>query len=201
MAKGGRRYPLVIYTRMMNRWAPVLLVLGVALLGISWAVYGLGAEQWRWLGMGSGGGVNLFAGGLMLLFRNAAYVQPFKDHLRIATPFLRLNVSYKRIRRTAPATMASLFPSKSVSSTQADIIQPLAKMTAVVVELGAYPMSRSVLRMFLSPLFFKDKSPHFVILVNDWMRFSTELESMRSGGDAPKQVKRDSSILSRLPRK
>jgi hypothetical protein len=201
MAKGGRRYPLVIYTRMMNRWAPVFLVLGVALLGISWAVFALGMEQWRWLGMASVGAVNLFAGILMLLLRNGAYVQPFKDHLRLATPFLRLNVSYKRIRRTAPATMASLFPSKSVSATQADIIQPLAKMTAVVVELSAYPMSRSVLRMFLSPLFFKDKSPHFVILVNDWMRFSTELESMRSGGDAPGRVKRDSSILSRLPRK
>jgi hypothetical protein len=201
MAKGGRRYPLIIYTRMMNRWGPAFLLLGAALIGISWAIYSSGAEQWRWLGLASVGGLNLFVGMLMLLFRNGAYVQPFSDHLRLATPFLRLNVSYKRIRRTSPATMGSLFPPKSVSQVQADIIQPVAKMTAIVVELSAYPMSQSMLRLFLSPLFFKDKNPHFVILVNDWMKFSAELESMRSGGDAPTRVKRDSSILSRLPRK
>lgn len=201
MSKGGRRYPLVIYTRMMNRWAPAFLLLGAALLGIAWGLFHFGVEQWRWLGMASVGGLNLFAAMLMLLLRRSAYVQPFKDHLRIVTPFLRLNVSYKRIRRTAPATMGSLFPPKSISSLQADIIEPLAKMTAIVVELSAYPMPPSALRLFLSPFFFKDKSPHFVLLVNDWMRFSAELESMRTGGESPAHIKRDSSILSRLPRK
>jgi hypothetical protein len=41
-----------------------------------------------------------------------------------------------------------------------------------------------------------------VILVNDWMRFSAELESMRSGVDPePPQKRRKNSILSRLPQK
>jgi hypothetical protein len=203
MARGGRRYPLVIYTHMINRWWPAIFVLGLALMGVSWGIYNLGFEQWRWLGMASVGGLNIFIGTLLLLMRKSAYVRAFNDHLRLATPFLRLNISYKRIRRASSANMGALFPPNSVSKWQADIIQPIAKMTVIVLELNAFPMSQSALRLFLSPLFFKDKTPHFVILVEDWMRFSTELESMRTGltTTTTTQKKRDGSILSRLPRK
>jgi hypothetical protein len=202
MAKGGRRYPLVVYTHMINRWWPAIFVLGLALLALSWAVRNWGFEDWRWLAFTSIGGLNIFLGLLLWVLRKSAYVQPFSDHLRLVTPFLRLNISYKRFRRTISANMGALFPPQSVSSWRREIIQPLAKMTALVIELNGYPMSQSRLRLFLSPLFFKDKTPHFVILVDDWMKFSAELESMRSGAvpSAP-QKKRDNSILSRLPNK
>jgi hypothetical protein len=203
MAKGGRRYPLVVYTHMMNRWWPAVFTLGLALLGLSWALRSWGFEDWRWLTFTSIGGLNIFLGILLLLLRKSAYVQPFSDHLRLVTPFLRLNISYKRFKRATSANMGALFPPQSVSNWQADIIRPLAKMTVLVVELNGYPMSQSTLRLFLSPLFFKDKTPHFVILVDDWMKFSAELESMRSGGSTPSTFpkKRDNSILSRLPNK
>jgi hypothetical protein len=202
MAKGGRRYPLVVYTHMINRWWPAIFTLGLALFALSWALHSWGFEDWRWLSFTSIGGLCIFLGILLLLTRKSAYVQPFSDHLRLATPFLRLNISYKRFKRASSANMGALFPPQSVSSWRREIIQPLAKMTALVIELTGYPMSQSTLRLFLSPLFFKDKTPHFVILVDDWMKFSAELESMRSGGvqSAP-QKKRDNSILSRLPNK
>jgi hypothetical protein len=204
MAKGGRRYPLVVYTHMINRWWPAIFTLGLALLGLSWALRSWGFEDWRWLAFTSIGGLSLFLGILLLFARKSAYVQPFNDHLRLVTPFLRLNISYKRIRRASSANMGALFPPQSVSNWRAEIIEPLAKLTALVIELNGYPMSQSSLRLFLSPLFFKDKTPHFVILVDDWMGFSNELESKRSGSlpSAP-QKKRDSSnsILSRLPNK
>ncbi len=203
MARGGRRYRLVVYAHMMNRWAPAIFTLGLALLGLAWALYSRHMEEWRWRGMASVGGLAIFMSLLFLLMRRFAYVQLFKDYLRLATPFLRLNISYKRIRRAPPSNMGALFPRGSVSEWQADIIQPLAKMTAIVIELNALPMPRSFLRLFLSPLFFKDaRSPHLVILVDDWMRFSAELDSMRSSGmTPPAQRRQDSSILSRLPRK
>ena len=31
MAKGGRRYPLVVYTHMINRWWPAIFTLGTCL--------------------------------------------------------------------------------------------------------------------------------------------------------------------------
>ncbi len=75
-------------------------------------------------------------------------------------------------------------------------------MTAMVVELNALPMPASTLRLFLSPFFFKDKTPHLVILVQDWMSFSTQLESLRvSGGEPVRKPEMNSSILNRLPRK
>lgn len=203
MAKAGRRYPLVVYRFMLDRWWPAVLALGLALFGLAWAVYQWGFESWRWFTLASVGGFILLASLFLLAIRNIAYVQPRSDHLRLVTPFLRINISYKRIRRTSSATMSALFPPKSLSGWQREMMEPLMKMTALVIELNGYPITQSVLRFFLSRFFFKDKTPHFVILVQDWMRFSTELESMRAGGGepAPQQRRRDQSILSRLPRK
>jgi hypothetical protein len=202
MARGGRRYSLVIYTIMLNRWWPAIFTLGLAVIGLAGAIYFRGLEQWRWTTLAVLGGFIVIFSLFILTVRKSAYVRPFSDHLRLVTPFLRLNISYKRIRKTSSATMAGLFPPSSVSSWKKGIIEPVAKMTAVVIELNAFPISRVALRFFLSPLFFKDTTPHFVILVDDWMRFSSELESMRVGGTEPTgQVKRESSsILSRLPR-
>ncbi len=204
MAKGGRRYSLVVYTRMMDRWWPAIFSIGVALLGVAWLIRWWGFEEWRWLATASVGALNIFVGILLLILRKSAYVQPFSDHLRLVTPFLRLNISYKRFRRASSANMGVLFPRDSVSNWRAEIIEPLAKMTALVVELTSYPMSQSSLRLFLSPLFFKDKTPHFVILVDDWMKLSAELESMRAGlgsPPSPHQKRAPGSILSRLPGK
>lgn len=202
-SRGGRRYSLVIYTAMINRWWPAILMLGLAMLGLAWGVRQWGFEQWRWITLGLIGAFIFLLGLIMLTIRKSAYVQPFNDHLRLVTPFLRLNISYKRLHKTSSATMGALFPPKSVSKWTAQIVEPIAKMTAVVVDLYAYPVSRTALQFFLSPLFFKDKTPHFVILVDDWMRFSSELESRRVGGGAEPsgQVRRDTpSILSKLPR-
>jgi len=59
------------------------------------------------------------------------------------------------------------------------------------------------LRLFLSRFFFKDKTPHLVLLVRDWMKFITELDSMRAGGGIQPPASGRSqrnSILSKLPR-
>ncbi|MBI5839759.1 MAG: hypothetical protein HZB19_06625 [Chloroflexi bacterium] len=203
MATVGRRYPLIMYTHMLNRWWPATSFLGAALLVLAWSVYSRGREDWRWLTLASVGGFDLLFSVFLFTIRKSAYVQLFTDHLRLVTPFLRINISYKRLRRTSSATMGGLFPPKSISHWRQGILEPLAKMTAVVVELNGYPITQTVLKFFFSPFFFKDKTPHFVILVQDWMRFSSDLESLRAGGGvpAPRQKTRDQSILSRLPHK
>ncbi|MEW6404030.1 MAG: hypothetical protein AB1649_19720 [Chloroflexota bacterium] len=203
MAKAGRRYPLVMYTHMINRWWPAVLTLGIGLLALAWVLQWWGFEAWRWFTLGSVGLFVLVIALFMWALRKSAYVQLFADHLRLVTPFLRINISYKRFRRTSSATMGALFPPNSISSWRRDIVAPLARMTALVIELNGYPISQQVLRFFLSPFFFKDKTPHFVLLVEDWMRFSSELETMRAGGGfvAPQQKPSSQSILSRLPRK
>ncbi|KXK12915.1 MAG: hypothetical protein UZ14_CFX002001961 [Chloroflexi bacterium OLB14] len=201
--KGGKRYPLVMYTHMMNRWAPAIFTLGLAMLALAWGLFSWGMEEWRWITALSVGGFLVVVSLFMWLFRRSAYVQPFKDYLKLVTPLFRLKISYKRIRRTSAVTMASLFPPNSIRKSQVDVIQPIAKMTAIVLDLNAFPMSPTMLRLFLSSFFFKDKTPHLVILVADWMRFSAELESFRTGevSSSALQHQRDISILSKLPKK
>jgi len=205
MAKAGKRYALVVYTRMIDRWWPAILLLGLALASLAWPLYQDPfmrlAAPWRWQAMAWLGGIVTVLSLVMAIFRGSAYVQTFNDHLRLVTPFLRMNVSYRRIRRISSVSMAATFPLKNMSGWKREIMQPLASMTAVKIELNAFPVSLSAMRFFLSPFFFQDKTPHFIILVKDWMGFATELESVRVSGSLPEQKGFEQSILSQLPRK
>jgi hypothetical protein len=60
------------------------------------------------------------------------------------------------------------------------------------------------MKLFLSPFFFYDKTSHFVFIVDDWMSFSTELDSRRAGGKAlrqPPKPRITSGLLDDLKRK
>jgi len=206
MAKAGKRYTLVIYTHMIDRWWPAILLLGLALTSLAWPLFQDPfmrlAEPWRWQAMAWLGGAVTLASLVMASFRKSAYVQLYRDHLRLVTPFLRMNISYRRILRTTTVSMGQTFPPKSISGWKRNIMEPLASKTAIKIDLNAFPLPPAALRFFLSPFFFKDSTPHFIILVNDWMGFSTELESIRASGNIPEQSRvSDQSILSRLPRK
>ena len=204
MKRAGRRYPLVLYTQMMDRWWPLLLLTGLALLGLAWWLRGIDgrlAQPWRSTTMGGISGIVILAALVMLGVRKAAYVQPFDNHLRLVTPLLHLKISYRRIRGTTTTGMGILFPPRSLTGTRRAIIRSLMGHTAVVVEMSSLPLSRSVLRLFLSPFFFKDRTPHLVILVDNWMGFATELESLRIGGVAPITARKQTatSLLANLP--
>ncbi len=207
MAKAGKKYPLLIYTRMMDRWWPPIFLIGLGMLALAWwlyqDVYTRLTQPWQWMTIAGAGGLCVLASLLILILRKSAYVRAYGDHMLLATPFLRMNVSYRRIRRTTSATMGMLFPTGKMSFLKRDTIEPLLRLTAVVVELNALPIARPTLRLFLSPFFFKDDTPHLVLLVKNWMSFSTELESLRVGGasEAPTVGRPQSSILTQLPRK
>jgi len=159
---------------------------------------------WRWQVFAGVGILAILIGIFFLVIRQIAYIQPFPGYIKLVTPFLRLNISYKRVLKTTISEVHLLFPPKQMSGWMKEIFRPLANKTAIVIELKSYPLSPTILRMFLSRFFFKDKTSHFVILVQDWMGLSNEIESFRSGDDPnPRQPKKraSNSILSRLPQK
>lgn len=204
MAKAGRRYHLIIYSHMLNRWWPATFALSLALFGVAWGVSftpeGKADPFLANATVGMGVIVMVFTL-FLLIIRKAAYVRPFPTYLRLVTPFLRINISYKRFRGTTTSEMRVLFPPTSLSGWRREIIAPLSSMTAIVINLSEYPVPRAVLTWFLSPFFFREKTPHIVILVKDWLRFSSELDSMRLSHKKVANARpRDSSILSRLPR-
>lgn len=206
MPRVRRRYPLLIYRRILDRWWPATLIIGLSLVAAWWQA----AQEATWemdlwrldIMLLISAVLVLLATLVLYLMSRMAYVQILPDRLRLVTPFLRMNISYKRIRRTSTAAIYALFPPDKLSESKRDILEPLAGKTAIVIELTSMPIPRSTLNLFLSPFFFKDQTPHIVILVNDWIRFSTDLESQRSAKEAPPhQQRRPSSILARLPHK
>jgi len=206
MAKGGHRFPLVIYRTMINRWWEITFFLALALFLLAWPVYKYYSspeEAWRWWGLLILSGVSLLFMGLFLALRSMAYVQAFPTYVRLVTPFLRINISYKRILRYTTSELRVLFPPATTRGWKRDVVAPMGGKTALVLELTGWPVQPEMMRIFLSPLFFKDKTPHFVILVDDWMRLSMEMDSFRTRGATPNQPQRpqNQSILSRLPRK
>jgi hypothetical protein len=206
MARAGRKYPLIVYRHMLNRWWPPMFAIGLAMFFFAYTEYiqPLGRFlPWRWQLAAAVGALAIVVGIFFWVIRFFAYVQPFPAYLKLVTPFMRINISYKRIKKTTTTEMRYLFEFKSMSWWVREIFSPLANKTALVIDLSSHPISPTVLRLFLYRFFFKDKTPHLVILVQDWMRFSAELESMRSGIDPnpPAQKRPKSSILSRLPQK
>jgi len=207
MARAGHKYPLIVYQHMLNRWWPAMITMGLVMFALAYGEYIDPIAQfiaWRWQLAGAVGVLAIIVGLTFIVIKNFAYVQPLPNYLKLVTPFMRVNISYKRIKRTIPTEMRYLFPPKSLSGWMQDILAPLSNKTALMIELSGYPISPTVLRMFLSRFFFKDKTPHLVILVKDWMQLSAELDSLRTdtGPRPPEQRKRTrDSILSRLPGK
>lgn len=159
---------------------------------------------WRWQLFAGLGVLGFLLGIFFLAIRQIAYIQAFPGYIKLVTPFLRVNISYKRLLKTTTSEMRHLFPPRSMSGWIRDIFEPLASQTALILELKSYPISPSILRLFLSRFFFKDRTPHLVILVKDWMGFSTEIDSFRTGTDpnlVPVEQRGSDSILSKLPRK
>jgi len=206
MARAGHKYPLIVYRHMLNRWWPPMIAIGLGMFALAYSEYidpiGRFLPE-RWQLFAAIGVLSILVGVFFWILRFFAYVQPHPNYLKLVTPFVRLNISYKRIKKTTATEMRHLFSYKNMSGWIRDIFSPLANQTAVIVELSGYPISPVLLRLFLSRFFFKDKTPHFVILVKDWMRFSSELDSMRSGIDPnpPPQRRSRDSLLSRLPQK
>ena len=202
MAKKGSRFPLLIYEYTLGRWWTATLAISIVLFILWWFLPTLqpGKTQSDWKDTA----LLLISGAALLMtiffytMRKAAYVRPYLGHLRLVTPFLRLNISYKRILKTRATEMSTLFRASKLSGMQRESMGHLLAKTVLVIDLNAFPIPLSLLRFFLSPFFFKDKTPHFVLLVKDWMRFSTELESFRTGGGIAREKEKDSvsSILS-----
>jgi len=207
MARGGTKFPLIVYQHILSRWWTPMIAIGLGLFALAYLEYIKPISQfisWRWQLFAIVGGIAVLVGFFFLVIRQFAYVQAFPGYLKLVTPFMRINISYKRINKTTASEMRQLFEFKKMSGWAQEIFSPLAGKTALVIELKSYPMSPVILRLFLSRFFFKDKTTHLVILVKDWMSLSGELDSMRSGVDPnppPSQKRPKNSILSKLPPK
>lgn len=182
MKRSGKRYPLLMYRRTLDRLWPSLFLSGaiLLLLGIyvRFAQPPLEKEESAWLMIS--GALLLILSLFFILLRYAAYVQPRADHLRFVTPFLQMRISYRRIRSSHAAEIGALFPPQRISGSLRSFLEPFYGNTAVVLEMNGYPIPKSILRLFLSKAMFHPQQEALILLVPDWIAFSAELDSLRS---------------------
>lgn len=138
-------------------------------------LFQLGASQWLLFGSIMAFCVGIFAS----LTRYMAYVRAHASYFCIVTPFFRVNVAYQRIYSVHPVLLQQLFSTTRSSWAERKFLEPFYGKTALLIELKRYPLPPAILRLFLPSQMLSPRSTGFVILVPDWMKFSTELDSLQ----------------------
>lgn len=190
MSAHGRRHPLVVYMVIIDLWWKKLLGIGLVLVAFVAAMIWVPTvlpdyapvrvKEWILVLSGVAGAASILLAIILAAARKFAYVQAFEDHVRLAIPLLRMRISYQRIIQSSSTEMKRLFPLESLKGWKRNFMRPLAKGTAIVLEMKGWPLPRPLLTLFLSAFFFPDKNPRLALLVPDWIQFSMELESYRS---------------------
>jgi len=112
------------------------------------------------------------------LTRLASYAQATANTLNIITPFIRLKISYRRIHSFHPVLIQQVFPPEKLSWAGRSYLSVFNGKTALLIELRSYPIDPAILRLFWSAQMFSPQSAGLVLLVSDWMKLSTELDSL-----------------------
>jgi hypothetical protein len=190
MPRNGHRHRLILYTYMLNRWWKLSLGIGAIVVAMAIGLRILPGQlpQYHFLmvsdftlwAVAGAGGYAVLLSFFLIAIAKSAYVQPCATHLRLITPFLRMNISYRRIRKASSVDMKHLFAVSSYKGWRFRLARPLAAKTAIVLEMQGWPLPHWVLNLFLSSFFFPDKTSRLALLVPKWMDFSMEMESFRS---------------------
>jgi hypothetical protein len=180
MAKQGKRFPLLIYAHLWRRWG----CLGALLMVTSGALWLVAprlsiTDPMRYLAL-----FPVLVGGILLLYgyaaRNMAHVRCLRTCLRIQGPIYPLFVSYSRIAGTRPAQIGKILdPQRDKAARRA---WPLRywSMTAVVLDLKGFPINEWWLRLWFNRYLFHPTDTALLLLVEDWMSFSQQLDSFTS---------------------
>ena len=91
MARGGTKFPLIVYRHLLSRWWPPMIAMGLGMFGIGLrTVYGTdGSVPAHGVGMPLivVGVLAILIGVFFLVIRQVAYVQAFPGYLKFVTPF------------------------------------------------------------------------------------------------------------------
>lgn len=176
----SRRFPLLVYAPLWRRWGRLGLLLMLA-SGMLWGLAPrvLGPTPLRHLAL-----FPVLAGGLLLLYglaaRKMAYVQCFPTYLRVQTPVYPLVVSYRRILETRPMQVGKIFDLRRDRAARRSWPRRYWAMTAVIVELRKFPVREGWLRLWFDRHLFLPDGTGLVLLVEDWMGLSRQLDSFQA---------------------
>jgi hypothetical protein len=178
MKKRAARFPLLVYTPL-RRWGSLGLLTALV-VGSFWLLMPrvLGPTPLRPLAL-----LATLAGGVLLVYGclapRVAHVRCEPAGLRLQGPLMPLLISYRRVERTRLAPLTKVFdPQKDRAARR----WPLAYwgMTAVLVDLKGYPVPPWWLRLWFDRHLFLPDGTGLVLLVEDWLGLSQQLDGALS---------------------
>jgi hypothetical protein len=131
------------------------------------------------------------------LSRRTAWIQCRPNHLRIRTPFYPLVVSYGRIKEVLPQPFAQIFNPAEKKAARRNWLQPYWGQTALMIRVSKYPVKKAWLRLWFSPYLLAPKGSGFVLLVDDWMGFSRQLDDFRTNWEMRHAEARQKKLANR----
>jgi hypothetical protein len=180
-SSSGSRHTLLLYRRSMDRIWKLTLFLGILLVAVGYwtlirptIIFGLESDLWLFAAAMIAFALCIFA----FIARYFAYVQPNPGYLKFVTPFLRFKISFQRVRSIRPTLVQQVFPPEASSWAERSYLEPFYGKTLLVMELKSYPLNPTLMKLFIPAQLFSPKSTGMVLLVPDWMKLSTELDSL-----------------------
>jgi hypothetical protein len=182
-----KRYPLLLYREWIRPLSPPILAIAVVLTALcALSLTGRLPEHMRTSIPAQSPLLGLAAVAAFLLWLfvkrlpHAAYVQCRPDYLLLQLGFLRLIVSYSRVRTTRSVLHGQIHPPASQPRSRRALARKLAGRQCVAVELTSYPMAFFLLRAMTHPFLFLGAQPGFLFAVEDWMGLDREVGEMNA---------------------
>lgn len=175
------RFPLLIYqapSRKRLTQSVWLLILGVVLWGYVSFTPNPKLSLYGTLGLVCAG-IGLF-NALYALMALGAHIHCRPKYFSIRGPLYTVNFSYSRVDTIRPVQFNSLFPPEAQKAHARRDFARLWAKTAIVVDLKSYPISAQWLRFWFGPYLLLPKANGLVLVTEDWMALSRQLETGRA---------------------
>lgn len=176
-----RSYPLLPFRRMSQR-------MRASFFWLAWLLFALGlydllvapvmGDAWYWLWMGLVLVLLLWFYYARLLPRAA--VQPRGQYFVLQGPVRPVKMSYGRIHTITPVKLAQHLHPGTLRRSERDVLEPYLHMTAVFVSLSSMPRPLQKPHLWFPRWLFSPVQPGLLLVVNDWLALSRELEEYRA---------------------
>jgi hypothetical protein len=182
-----KRYPLILYAEWMRPLRGPTFILAILFAGLCVAAFtgflqraGVALDPLAnaLLGVAALAAAALWL--MVVILPRAAYVTCKPDFLFIRIGFLRLVVSYARVRNARTVQHGQIHNPASQPLTRRAMAVRMALLQCVALELTSYPMAFFLLRALTHPFLFTGREPGFLFAVRDWMGLGRELDEARA---------------------
>jgi hypothetical protein len=120
-----------------------------------------------------------------------AHISCHKNNFVIHTPLYPVAFSYQRITIVRPVDFKSIFPPQDERNARRRFYKDIWGKTVVVISLKGYPIPAWWMRVWIHPYLIHPKETAVVLPVEDWMRLSRSIETLRDAWRETQRAQRE----------